>query len=202
VPRGFDTFPPDADARPAERIDATAGAAISLVPGPRDLSQEIAAELPRLRRHARALLFSRTEADDLVQDCMVAALDNQGSLKDRSRLRGWLFGVLHKQFLMRLRSDARRGAAVPIDDVAETLAASAPAADRSMVHDLVRAMAELTPEHRELLLLVNVEGQSYQQAADTLGVPIGTVMSRLARARHRLRTLLEQGTGQRASSKR
>jgi len=155
------------------------------------LNAGIAAELPRLRRHAYSLVYNRADAEDLVQDCVETALAKRAMLKDPERLRGWLFAILNNLFLTRLRAQARRGPALPIDDFADSLAASVPAADRDTARDLARAMGRLSAEHRQILLLINVEGQSYQEAADALGVPIGTVMSRLARARQRLRALIE-----------
>jgi RNA polymerase sigma factor (sigma-70 family) len=169
---------------PGDDADASIGAGI-------DLAEHIAAELPRLRRHAYSLLYNRADAEDLVQDCVETALAKRAMLKDPERLRAWLFAILNNLFLTRLRSQARRGATLPIDDFADSLAASVPAADRDTARDLARAMGRLSVEHRQILLLINVEGQSYQEAADALGVPIGTVMSRLARARQRLRALIE-----------
>jgi RNA polymerase sigma-70 factor (ECF subfamily) len=151
----------------------------------------IAAELPKLRRHALSLLYNRADAEDLVQDCLVTALSKQDMLRDASRLRGWLFAILNNLFLMRMRSGTRRGASVPIDEFAEQLADLAPHSDRDATLDLARAMGRLSMEHRQILLLLNVEGCSYQEIAEILDVPVGTVMSRLARARERLRALLE-----------
>jgi len=151
----------------------------------------IAAERPRLRRYALSLLYDRADADDLVQDCLVAALSRKNTLQDTNRLRGWLFSILNNLFLMRLRSGSRRGSHVSIDDFAEQLAAGAAPADREIAFDLTRAMGKLSLEHRQILLLLNVEGCSYQEIGEILGVPLGTVMSRLARSRERLRGLLE-----------
>jgi len=155
------------------------------------LSAAIAAELPKVRRHAAALLYDRADAEDLVQDCLETALVKQSTLQDPSRLRGWLFAILNNLFLMRMRSRARHGTPIPIDDFADTLVASVAANDRGTALDLARAMGQLSLEHRQILLLLNVEGYNYEEIAEILGVPIGTVMSRLARARQRLRTLLD-----------
>jgi len=162
------------------------------LPNPTDeaLTAAIVAELPRLRRHATYLLYNHANAEDLVQDCLEAALKRKASLQDPARLRGWLFSILNNLFLMRLRSNARTQA-LPLDDFTDSLAASAPPQDRDTARDLVRAMAKLSAERRQILLLLNVEEYTYQEVADTLGVPIGTVMSRLARARRRLRALLD-----------
>jgi RNA polymerase sigma-70 factor (ECF subfamily) len=156
-----------------------------------ELTARILAEVPVLRRHAQSLLYSRADAEDLVQDCLETALQKAGSLQDPGRLRGWLFSILNNLFLMRLRREARRGRVLPIEEFADSLAASVPPADRDRARDLARAMGRLSAEHRQILLLINLEGQSYQEAAEALGVPIGTVMSRLARARQRLRAVLQ-----------
>src|SRR5689334_30841 len=109
-----------------------------------DLTSLIVAEAPRLRRHALSLLYSRADAEDLLQDCLEAALSKQETLKDRDRLRAWLFSILNNLFLMRLRSQGRRGVPLPIDEFADSLAASVPAADRGEARDLARAMGRLS----------------------------------------------------------
>jgi len=155
------------------------------------LAGAIAAESPRLRRHALHLLYNRADADDLVQDCLEAALRNKGALQDRAKLRGWLLSILHNLFRMQLRSDSQRARALQVMEITGSLAASAPSRDHLRARDFACAMGRLSVEHREILLMLNVEGCGYQEAARTLDVPVGTVMSRLARARRRLRALLE-----------
>ena len=167
---------------------------MSFVPQSSDagaLSAAIAAELPKVRRHAIGLLYNRADAEDLVQDCLEAALAKQSTLQDPGRLRGWLFTILNNLFLMRMRTNARRGVTLPIDEFTESLVASSEVEDRGTALDLARAMGQLSLEHRQILLLLNVEGYRYDEIADILEMPIGTVMSRLARARQRLRALLE-----------
>ena len=155
------------------------------------LSAAIVAEIPLLRRHAVSLLFNPADADDLVQDCLETALAKHATLKDRLRVRPWMFAILNNLFLMRVRNGSRRPVAGSIEEFADSLAAAAPPEDRTAALDLARAMGKLSMEHRQILLLVNLEGYSYQDVAEILAVPIGTVMSRLARARDRLRALLE-----------
>jgi RNA polymerase sigma factor (sigma-70 family) len=155
------------------------------------LSAAIAAELPKVRRHAIGLLYNRADAEDLVQDCLETALAKQSTLQDPARLRGWLFAILNNLFLMRMRTNSRRGVTIPIDEFTDSLVTFSAADDRGTALDLARAMGELSLEHRQILLLLNVEGYRYDEIADILGMPIGTVMSRLARARQRLRALLE-----------
>ena len=167
---------------------------MSLVPpasNANSLNAAIAAELPKVRRHAIGLLYNRADAEDLVQDCLETALARQSTLQDPGRLRGWLFAILNNLFLMRMRTNSRRGVTIPIDEFTDGLVNSSAADDRGMALDLARAMGQLSLEHRQILLLLNVEGYRYDEIAEILGMPIGTVMSRLARARQRLRALLE-----------
>lgn len=156
----------------------------------------IAAHVPRLRRYAAALVGNRSDADDLVQDCVEKALANRHALRDPSKLGGWLMTILHNLHISSQRGRRRRGAEVPVEDLADDLALSAPPADRGAVRDFVRAFAQLTDEHRTILLLTGMEGLSYREVAEVLELPIGTVMSRLARAREKLRVLLDGGTQQ------
>ncbi|MBP2293540.1 sigma-70 family RNA polymerase sigma factor [Azospirillum rugosum] len=153
----------------------------------------IAAQVPRLRRYAAALVGNLPDADDLVQDCVEKALANRHALRDGSRLGGWLLSILHNLHVSGLRWRKRRGAEVPVEDLADDLALSAAPADRGEVRDFVRAFGQLSEEHRSILLLTGMEGLSYREAAEVLEVPVGTVMSRLARARERLRVLLDGG---------
>jgi len=156
-----------------------------------ELTLAILAELPRLRRHAIYLVFSHADAEDLVQDCLEAALRKRFSLQDPAKLRSWLFAILNNLFLMRMRSGSRRAVAGSIEEFADSLAAAAPPEDRAAALDLARAMGKLSLEQRQILLLISLDGHSYEEVAEILAVPVGTVMSRLARARARLRALIE-----------
>jgi RNA polymerase sigma factor (sigma-70 family) len=156
----------------------------------------VVAQIPRLRRYATVWLRNPADADDLVQDCIERALRRQDSLHDPTRLGAWLLAILHNMHLSNLRRDRRRGHPVAVDSLADDLALSAPAQDRGEIRDFVRAMESLSEDHRQILLLVGLEGLSYREIAELLEVPIGTVMSRLARARERLRLALEGGDDQ------
>jgi RNA polymerase sigma factor (sigma-70 family) len=163
----------------------------SIVAGERTegLTRALLAQLPGLRRYAAALAGNAADADDLVQDCIERALARQDTLREPESLGRWLKVILHNVYFTALR---RRGApSVPIEDFAEDLALSVPPEDRDRIRDLVRAMGALSTEHRQILLLISLEGMSYREIAETLDIPIGTVMSRLARARERLRSALE-----------
>jgi RNA polymerase sigma-70 factor (ECF subfamily) len=160
-------------------------------PNPTSFAQAIAAQLPRLRRYATALAGNGAVADDLVQDCVERALSREGTLRDASRLGAWLRTILYSIYISALRERQRRGIAVAVDELADDLVLTAPRGDEGAVRDLVRAMATLSPDHRQILVLVGVEGMSYREVAELLDLPVGTVMSRLARARERLRAVLD-----------
>jgi RNA polymerase sigma-70 factor (ECF subfamily) len=154
------------------------------------------AQMPRLRRYATAWLHNAADADDLVQDCIERALRRQDSLQDQARLGAWLLAILHNLHRSNLRRARRRGPSLAVDSLADDLALCAPPEDRGEIRNFVRAMATLSEDHRQILLLVGLEGLSYREIAEMLEVPIGTVMSRLARARERLRIALEGGDDQ------
>lgn len=156
--------------------------------GPTD--REIVACIPSLRRYAAGLTGNREAADDLVQDTMEKAWTRLALWQRRGDLRAWLFSILHNLFVDRVRSDGRS----PVIDAGEddpVAPVRANQADLLEVRDLDRALAQLPPEQREVLLLVAVEQMRYEQVARVLEVPVGTVMSRLSRARERLRAILE-----------
>lgn len=148
--------------------------------------------LPRLRRYARALTGDRHAADDLVQDTLERGWSKFALWRRGSRLDAWLLAIMHNVFVSQYRS--RPPPAVNLDDMVAEPASRAVQSDALEVRDLQAALAQLPPEQREVLLLVTLEEYSYAETARLLGVPIGTVMSRLARGREKLRTLLEEGT--------
>jgi RNA polymerase sigma factor (sigma-70 family) len=154
-------------------------------------SSAVLAALPRLRRYAIALLRDMSMADDLVQDCVERALKNRASLADTHHISGWLSSILHNLYMDSLRQQRRRGAHIELDDSLGLIELSVPPADRGTAKDLVEAMSDMSFEHRQVLLLVGLEGYSYRDVAAQLDIPIGTVMSRLARARAQLRSRLD-----------
>jgi RNA polymerase sigma-70 factor (ECF subfamily) len=154
----------------------------------------LAEALPRLRRYAIALAGDVSTADDLLQDCMERAWKNQAAITDERAIFPWLRAILHNVNIDRVRLRRRRpNEAETLDAISETLAGAAVGDGPALTMDVVRAMNRLSIEHRQILLLIGVEGLSYREIADELGIPTGTVMSRLARARERLRALLEAG---------
>ncbi len=154
-----------------------------------DERQAIVDLIPRLRRYARALVGDRSAADDLVQDTLERAWAKFHLYRGGTDLRAWLFTVMHNVHVNRVR--AQRPTDAITDDLPE-MAQRAAQGDSLMVRDMDRALAKLPEEQREVLLLVALEDMSYEEAARALGIPVGTVMSRLSRARERLRaTMLE-----------
>ena len=142
--------------------------------------------IPNLRRYARALVGDRDGADDLVQDTLERAV-RKFHLWRPGDLRAWLFSIMHNVFVNQLK--ARKIASdVEVDD---TFAAPVPGATRMDILDLQRALATLAPEQREVVLLIALEDMSYADVSRTLGIPMGTVMSRLSRGRERLRRAME-----------
>jgi RNA polymerase sigma-70 factor, ECF subfamily len=148
-------------------------------------------QIPRLRRYARALTRNRERADDLVQDTLARALSKEQFWQPGTNLRAWLFTIMHNQNVNNIRRNIRDSAAVDIERVSATLPATAdPTATRKMF-ELERALAQLPLEQRQVILLVGLEGMSYEDTAGILSLPIGTVRSRLSRGRDALRKLLD-----------
>ena len=150
--------------------------------------------IPDLRRYARALLMDRSAAVALVPGCLVGASDSWYQRHRVGCVRAWTFAILHNLAMTRLRRSSRGPTQVPLEDAAEHhVAVAPPQEDALRRRDLLKAMDAQGEEHRTVLLLVGVEDLSYAEAAQVLGVPIGTVMSRLSRARARLTTLMSDG---------
>lgn len=148
--------------------------------------QDIQATIPALRRYARALARDRETADDLVQDTLVRALRSE-HLFHGGDIRSWLYTILTNLNRNRLRSLSRRPSLTPIED-ADAPGMPGPEAGG---RDIERALATLVEDQRVALLLVVLEGLSYREVAEVQGVPIGTVMSRLARARAQIKAYLD-----------
>ena len=156
----------------------------------RDKTSLIEAHIPGLRRFACALLRGdRDGADDLVQDCLERAVSRWHLRRAEGDLRGWLYTILYNRFLSDKHRQGRRGVHDALLEVAEAeLPGVDGGQDWALEHrDMLRAFASLPEEQRSVVLLIGVEDLSYEQAARVLGVPIGTVMSRLSRGRERLR---------------
>jgi RNA polymerase sigma-70 factor (ECF subfamily) len=162
----------------------------------RDQTSLIEAHIPGLRRFACALLRGdRQSADDLVQDCLERALSGWHLRRAEGDLRGWLYTILYHRFLSERHRQGRRGVPdAPLEVAEAELAGVEGGQDWALEQrDLLRAFAGLPEEQRSVLLLIGVEDLSYGEAARVLGVPIGTVMSRLSRGRERLRKHMNGG---------
>jgi RNA polymerase sigma-70 factor (ECF subfamily) len=149
--------------------------------------RQLMAQMPRLRRYAWALKGNRERADDLVQDCLARALSRRHLWIRTRRMRPWLFTIMHNIHVNDISRNARAPQEVAVNDfdhIANTR--DAPEGQQAL-EEIDRALQRLSPEHREVLLLVGLEQVTYKEASIVLGVPIGTVMSRLARAREHLR---------------
>jgi len=157
-----------------------------------DSGRDFVQYIPRLRRYARALTGDRGRADDLVQDTLERALIKLHLWQPGSDLRAWLFTLMHNVFVNQVRA-SRDAASVALDDDTALPTMRATQSDGLEVRDLQVALLRVPEEQREVLLLVGVEQMTYEEAAGVLGIPIGTVMSRLSRARERLRALLAGG---------
>ncbi|GAB0118882.1 sigma-70 family RNA polymerase sigma factor [Acidisoma sp. 7E03] len=148
---------------------------------------EVEACIPALRRYARALTHDRDRADDLVQDCLERALRKRALFRPLGPVRAWLFRILVNLYRNEQRSLRRRGPSAPVDPEDAAMAVPGNQQARLELAGVARALQDLPDEQRETLLLVALEGMSYEEAATILEVPTGTVMSRLSRARHALR---------------
>lgn len=153
--------------------------------------EDFAAHIPRLRRYARALTGDRFLADDLVQDTLERALAKFRLWRRTGRLESWLLTIMHNVFINQLKTRINRGPETALDEMTVEPAVRGGQSDRLEVRDLDSALNHLPPEQREVLLLVTLEELSYEETARILDVPVGTVMSRLSRARDRLRQLLD-----------
>ncbi|WP_262027974.1 sigma-70 family RNA polymerase sigma factor [Microvirga sp. Mcv34] len=149
-------------------------------------------QIPGLRRYAWALLRDDEAADDLVQDTLERAISRWHQRRDGD-LRAWLFAIQRNLFINALRQRKVRGMHVGEEALNDVQAPDMSPESHAGLHDVLRGLDALPEEQRSILLLIGVEDLSYEQAAQVLGIPLGTVMSRLSRARARLREFMENG---------
>jgi len=164
-------------------------------------SDQLVAVLPRLRRFARGLTGSMTEADDLVQAACERALSRAHQFQEGTRFDSWMFRIVQTIWIDQLR--AREVRKEDGDVAEERLGSDAPVRGveaRLALSEIRNAVDHLPPDQRATLMLVTVEGLSYKEAAAVVGVPVGTIMSRLARARIALQQQLDAGAGVRRSA--
>jgi RNA polymerase sigma-70 factor (ECF subfamily) len=147
--------------------------------------------VPNLRRYARALTRNRDQADDLVQDCLERALSRRHLWKEDGNTRAWLFTIMHNIHANDTRRHAARPTAAPVEEAGLSQPASQSARIAGL--EMAAALEELPAEQQQVILLVALEGMSYGEIAELLGIAQGTVMSRLSRGRERLRRLMEDG---------
>jgi RNA polymerase sigma factor (sigma-70 family) len=158
-----------------------------------DMAQLIEPLIPALRRYARSLMRDSAAADDLVQDTLERSISRWHQRRADGDARTWMFTILHNLAMNRLRQTTRRGRHVTIDDADESaMARPSTQEDGLRQTDIMAAVQRLPEDQRSVLLLISVEDLSYADAARVLDVPIGTVMSRLTRARAKLLRMMEE----------
>ncbi|HEU0221523.1 MAG TPA: RNA polymerase sigma factor [Paracoccaceae bacterium] len=158
-----------------------------------DVRADLVALIPRLRRFAYAISGSRVDGDDLVQAACVRAIDRIDQFQAGTRLDSWMFRIIHNLWIDFGRARRRRGFETDpeaLEHLSDGGLAARRAEDRLMLAQVRQAVADLPEDQRAVLVLVCIEGHSYKEAAAALDIPVGTVMSRLARARQRLQYVL------------
>jgi len=156
-------------------------------------AQQVVQHIPRLRRYARALLNDTECAEDLLQETLARALGKLNFWRRGSDMRAWLFTIMHNQYVNDCRRAQRRPDSLSLqEDRAQEPRASVRAEQRVHLQDIELGLQQLPEEQRAVLLLVSLEGLSYRQTAKVMGIKTGTVMSRLHRARERLRVWLDE----------
>lgn len=156
-------------------------------------ANEIEELIPAMRRFARGLTGRDDAADDLVQDALAKAISKFDRFEEGTNLKAWLFRIMRNAQIDEVRKNQRRGVHVDIDDT-EKVQISAPGSQFSAVElsEFRDAFAKLSEQDREVLLLIGMEGHSYEEAAEMIEMPVGTVKSRLSRARERLRKVMQE----------
>jgi RNA polymerase sigma-70 factor (ECF subfamily) len=157
-----------------------------------DIFNRITLEIPKLRRYARALVRDQPFADDLVQDALARALSKAHLWQEGTDLRAWLFTILHNQYVNHVRRGVREGASVALSETEMKLTTGPTQQSRLRLRDLERALTKLTVEQRQVILLIGMEGMSYEEVATIMNVPVGTIRSRLSRGRDALRALMDE----------
>ena len=157
----------------------------------------IETEIPHLRRYARYLVREVDRADDLVQETLTRAIGKLSSWQQGTNLRAWLFVIMRNVFINEIRRERRRPLSAAVPDDHPAFAVSGGQEARIAFIDLRRALERLPDEQRESLVLVVIEGLTYEEAAGVFKIPVGTVRSRVARGRLALRNFLDGGQEER-----
>ena len=160
-----------------------------------EIARALEPEIPRLRRFALSLTRNGAAADDLVQDTLERALSRWHLRRRHGSVRAWLFAIQRNLFLDSLRQRGRRGEHVGIEALEHVAADEGLQQASEGLSDVVAGLEGLPEEQRSVMLLIVVEDLSYEETAEVLGVPVGTVMSRLSRGREKMRSFVKHGTG-------
>lgn len=159
-----------------------------------EITEQMADHIPALRRYARALVHSIADADDLVQDCLLRAIAKRDHFEPGSNLRAWMMAILHNCFIDGFRKKRRHQ---EVGDTQETLSRGLYTPENQtqviQLNDVAKAISQLPSAQRSTLLLASLEDLSYEQIAEITNVPVGTVRSRLSRARHTVMRLVNDG---------
>ena len=156
--------------------------------------EDIIEQMPYLRMLARSKARDHALADDLVQDCLLRAIAKRDSFRTGTNLRAWLSTILTNLFINEMRRRQRWDAAVDPDNIIPHLATPASQEHRHVMHEVSVGMSLMPSDQRDALRLVGMHGFSYEEASDELGVPVGTVKSRVSRARQALRGHIDRDT--------
>jgi len=165
--------------------------AISKVVHMAAFAEMLSENIPNLRRYARVLVRDAVHAEDLVQDCLERAISREHLWREGTNLRAWLFTILHNLYINQYLRHGSVGTMVPLLDEHNHLSCPARQFHSVTLRDLARAFEQLPEQERQVVMMVGVDGMQYEDAAEALGVPMGTVKSRLSRARRRLRRLMD-----------
>jgi RNA polymerase sigma-70 factor (ECF subfamily) len=157
----------------------------------------LVAALPRLRRFCHAMATNSADGDDLMQATIERAINRAEQFQPGTRLDSWLFRIAQNIHIDGLRARTRRGPSIPIEDAPDMIGEDGRdlVENRSQLAAAQRALRAVPDDQRAAFVLVVIDGLSYREAAEALEVPIGTIMSRIARARARIETEVNAGTG-------
>jgi RNA polymerase sigma-70 factor (ECF subfamily) len=154
-------------------------------------AEMVSDNIPNLRRYARVLVRDAVHAEDLVQDCLERAISREHLWREGTNLRAWLFTILHNLYINQYLRHGSVGIMVPLLDEHNHLSSPARQYHSVTLKDLARAFDRLPVQEQQVVMMVGVDGMPYEDVAVALGVPMGTVKSRLSRARQRLRRLMD-----------
>ena len=156
------------------------------------IHREIETLLPRLSSFARFLTKNASDADDLVQDSVQRALLKSNQFTPGTNLRAWMFTIMRNTHINEIRRRARRGITTDAFACEDLFPVAAGQEERMQLHDLSRAFDRLSDDHRAVVEMAGIQGRSYQEMSDQLGVPVGTIRSRLSRARAQLSDMMSE----------